>query len=113
MSWLIVAGILLALLISNSLLIGADTTRNVTRFVEGLEVLLPKDAFLRDYTQTTGTNKVLVLYILDYKIAQEYRPDAYITCPGRVNGQPIEGEYHLALVENDRMVNNVPLPTEG
>jgi len=110
---LAIAGILLVLMISNSLLLGADTTRNDNTFDEELRVLLPEGAFFRDYARIPKTDKVLVLYILDYEIAQEYPPDAYITCPGRVNGQPIEGEYHLALVENDKVVNRVSLPTKG
>ncbi|MBS3789015.1 hypothetical protein KGY79_12575 [Candidatus Bipolaricaulota bacterium] len=75
--------------------------------------LLPEGAFLRDYSIISEKDKVLVLYILDYEIAKKYRPDAYITCPGQVHGQPIEGIYYLGLIENNKMVNSIKLPTKS
>ena len=105
--------VLLLFLLFISLPIHMDASRDDSALVSRVEKLLPKGAFFRDYARIPETDKVLVLYILDYEIAKEYPPDAYITCPGQVNGQPIEGEYYLALIENDIVVNSVPLPTEG
>lgn len=106
-------GVLLLFLLFISLPLNTDASQHDSALVGRVENLLPNGAFLRDYTRIPETDKELVLYILDYDIAKRDPPDSYYTCPGRVNGQPIEGEYHLALVENDRMVNTVTLPTEG
>lgn len=109
-----VVGVLLFFLISISLPIHMGISQDDSELVGMVEVLLPEGAFFRDYTRISGTDKVLVVYILDYEITKQYPPDIYEnTCPGEVNGQTITGEYHLSLVENSRIINDVKLPIES
>jgi hypothetical protein len=78
-----------------------------------IEKLLPQGAMLRDFVAIPSTNKALVIYIQDPVIEPEDDPDVYLyTCPGQVHGQPITGEYHLALFMNERFVNDVIIPDD-
>ncbi|MBS3788314.1 hypothetical protein KGY79_09000 [Candidatus Bipolaricaulota bacterium] len=75
-----------------------------------IKALLPKNSMLRDYEQIPNMDKYLVIYITDPEI-EEHEPDTdYSTCPPLVHGQPIYGEYHLALYDDGYFINDVTIP---
>ncbi len=73
---------------------------------ESLQKLVPKDAYLRDYSTVDG-GKTLLLYM-----EPGYKTDnwSFYSCPGAVLGNALVGRYHLALVQKDRVVNDVLIP---
>ncbi|MEF8799139.1 MAG: hypothetical protein V5A79_06970, partial [Candidatus Bipolaricaulota bacterium] len=82
-------------------------TRGVKRRIKAL---LPDNSMLRDCEHLPSTEKFLVIYIVDPKI-EKYEPNrSYSTCPPLVHGQPIRGEYHLALYEEGYFVNDTTIP---
>lgn len=97
--------------------LGMSTTAHLTNAALPLKQIvnqLPMGAMLRDAEPIPGTGKALILYILDPEIAAEDPLESYaLTCPGEVNGQPIEGVYHLALVEDGAIVNDVEIPGDS
>jgi|GEM_PF-6250069 len=89
----------------------ADAGENDT--VGRIKALLPEGSMLRDYEPVPNTDKFLVIYIVDPEI-EEHEPDTdYSTCPPLVNGQPIYGEYHLALYDDGHFVNDVTIPWDS
>lgn len=72
--------------------------------------LLPQGAMLRDFAPIPDTQKVLVIYIQDPVIDPEPIPDDLLICSGWVSGQAIRGVYHLALLEDGRIVNDTIIP---
>lgn len=54
--------------------------------ISKIQALLPKNFMLRDYERVPGTEKFLVIYIVDPKIEEHGRGDTYSTCPPLVNG---------------------------
>jgi hypothetical protein len=73
---------------------------------ESLQNLLPRDALLRDFAQTTD-GKTLMLYA-----EPGYKPENwdFYSCPGGVLGKAVVGKYHIALVQNGKIVNDVLIP---
>jgi len=75
-----------------------------------IKALLPDNSMLRDCEHLPSTGKFLVIYIVEPKI-EKYEPNrSYSTCPPLVHGQPIRGEYHLALYEEGYFVNDTAIP---
>lgn len=89
-------------------LIGADVQAG--RVESRIKALLPDNSMLRDFEPIPSTEKLLVIYIVDPEVAKQDPDRTYSTCPPLVNGQPIRGEYHLALYEGGNFVNEATIP---
>ena len=74
--------------------------------------LLPQGAMLRDFATIPSTQKVLVISIEDPVIDPQLAPDDLWSCPREVNGQAINGTYHLALFEQGAFINDIVMPSD-
>lgn len=83
-----------------------------------IEALLPENSFLREVELIPGVSpeSYLLIYIEDPKFdeAQE-DPNRmiYMSCPEVTEGQAIDGIYHLALFQNNSIVNDKIIPVGG
>ncbi len=80
-----------------------------------VEALLPKNSFLRELALIPDIfpESYLLIYVEDPKF-NEIPKDAsgyiYMSCPEVTEGQAIEGIYHLALFQNNSIVNDKIIP---
>jgi len=85
---------------------------------ERINSLLPKGSFLRDYEKVAGITpeSYLVVYVEPgYKtdLPPSGDPPYYLSCPEVSVGQGIEGTYHLALLQNGKVKNDLVIPANG
>ncbi|HUW21600.1 MAG TPA: hypothetical protein VMW41_02920 [Candidatus Bathyarchaeia archaeon] len=76
---------------------------------ESISALLPEGVFLRDYQRVpnVGHELMLVLYIeKDY----QFSPWSFESCPGAILGKAIRGQYHLALVNSQQLIDDIAVP---
>jgi hypothetical protein len=73
---------------------------------------LPEGALLRDYVKLTDTKDgtYLFIYIDKGYTEEKTAPEAMMSCPGEITGQPIRGRYHLGLFQGNKLVNSVVIP---
>ncbi len=81
--------------------------------------LIPKEALLREYKKIPNLSpeSYLVLYVLNSKTDELLEPSrrwsAYTSCASGIEGRAIEGNYHLALIQNNKLINDVSIPGSG
>jgi hypothetical protein len=68
---------------------------------------LPEGSILRDYQQIPGKkNEYLVIYV-----EKGYEFNSWeISCPGEILGDSIIGDYHLVLIQDSKLINDIPIP---
>lgn len=89
-----------------------------TTISEKITSLLPKGSFLRDYEKVFGITpeSYLVIYVEPgYKM--DLPPSGnlpyYLSCSEVSVGQGIEGTYHLALLQDGKIKNDLVIPADG
>jgi len=73
--------------------------------------LLPPGIFVRDIEMIEGLFKAtyIVLY-LDPGYTMD--PDPYaLSCPSEILGEPLIGNYHIALIQSGQLINTLNIPT--
>lgn len=87
------------------------TQLSAERLEAQIRAQLPAGALLREFRPIPSTSKTLVIYIEHSVVESDEGLEASIwTCSGQVNGQGIEGVYHLALWDGTRFASDVILP---
>ena len=87
-----------------------------------IKKVIPVNAFLRDFAQLQDTDSFLVLYISSNVSSASLDPEKSVLIDGVDNewvsmgcsasdfGQTIFGRYKLALIRNNRIINEIGLP---
>lgn len=78
-------------------------------------IQLPADSLLREFKNLPefGPDTYLVLYVVHPKIDPPLKPEEigmHTTCPTMRDGQAVEGNYHLAIFDKDKIVSDVLIP---
>lgn len=75
--------------------------------------VLPKEVFLREFEKIPNLNNesYLGIYVKNYDIGNDVSKKEFFSCPEQTVGQPITGEYHLFLFQNNKIVNDIIIPS--
>jgi hypothetical protein len=112
--WLVTLGGVVMLLLVWAL-IGVEMYTSRPEYVRNSMLkVIPKGAILRDYVkmEDTKVTAYLLIYVEKGYTMEDVNAESLMSCPGEINGQPIRGNYHLGLFENNKLVNEVPIPGE-
>jgi len=72
-----------------------------------IKSLFPNGSFLRDFQKVPGQNNT---YLAIY-IESGYQFNSWeLSCPGMILGDSIIGKYHLSLIQNGQIINDLTLP---
>lgn len=93
-------------------ILGITTTKTTE---DEIKLIIPKGSFLREYKPLSefGNNTYLVLYIENPNVDPETKVlgmNYFVTCLGEQIGRGIEGIYHLAIIDNEKIVSNKTIP---
>ncbi|MCL5409867.1 MAG: hypothetical protein M1607_03345 [Patescibacteria group bacterium] len=80
-----------------------------------IKSIIPKSSFLREYKPLSefGDSTFLVLYVENPKIDPETKNlgmGYFLTCLGEQIGRGIEGIYHLAIIDDGKIVSEKTIP---
>src|SRR5437868_1264234 len=110
---LVILGIFLYSFMAKPATLGVNKTEGSE---DKIKSLIPKNTFLREYQPLSefGDNTFLVLYVENPKLDPETKDlgmGYFVTCLGERVGRGVEGIYHLALLDNGKIVSEKILPS--
>lgn len=75
--------------------------------------VLPSESFLREFEKIPNLNNesYLGIYVKNYEIGADISKKDFFSCPEQTIGQPVTGEYHLFLFQNNEIINDIIIPS--